>query len=105
MRQSGTIEMHGEDEKTFEVQDPKLCKEDPATASLNPWSLRCHREQLAKMRSGKSNGVHSILFSPAIVGTHLRITLTEANLIFKSDMSKQNTKLSNTMYFRKLITS
>ena len=61
MRQSGTIEMHGEDEKTFEVQDPKLCKEDPATASLNPWSLRCHREQLAKMRSGKSNGVHSIL--------------------------------------------
>ena len=83
MRQSGTIEMHGEDEKTFEVQDPKLCKEDPATASLNPWSLRCHREQLAKMRSGKSNGVHSILFSPAIVGTHLRIALTEANLILK----------------------
>ena len=83
MRQSGTIEMHGEDEKTFEVQDPKLCKEDPATASLNPWSLRCHREQLAKMRSGKSNGVHSILFSQTTVGTHLRMIHMNADLMFK----------------------
>ena len=63
MRHTGTIEMHGEEDNTFEVQDPKLCKEDPSSASLNPWSLRCHREQLAKMRSsGKGNGIHSILF-------------------------------------------
>ena len=37
-------------------------EEAPPTATHNPWSLRCHKEQLAKMRRNtKSQGVHSIL--------------------------------------------
>ncbi len=62
MRHTGTIEVDGEEDKTFKVQDPKLCSEHPSSAGLNPWSIRCHREQLAKMRnSSHGNGVHSIL--------------------------------------------
>ena len=38
-------------------------EETPPPATHNPWSLRCHKEQLAKMRRNtKSQGVHSILF-------------------------------------------
>ena len=63
MRQSGSIEVEGVREKMFELVDPHPSKDkDLSTAGHNPWSLRCHKEQLAKMKkNSEGTDVHSIL--------------------------------------------
>lgn len=64
MRQSGSIEAEGIQEKMFQLVDPHSKTEKHiSNATHNPWSLRCHQEQLAKMKkNSKNSDVHSILY-------------------------------------------
>ena len=65
MRRSGSIEVEKTSrDQMFELVDPQNREKDKSvsTAGHNPWSLRCHKEQLAKMRkNSKGTGAHSIL--------------------------------------------
>lgn len=44
---SGSIEVSTQTDTVFQTPDPKS---GPKSANLNPWSLKCHKRQLAKMR-------------------------------------------------------
>ncbi|XP_045159739.1 inositol hexakisphosphate kinase 1-like isoform X2 [Mercenaria mercenaria] len=44
---SGSIEVSTQTDTVFHSPDPKS---GPKSANLNPWSLKCHKRQLAKMR-------------------------------------------------------
>ncbi|XP_060070400.1 inositol hexakisphosphate kinase 1-like [Ylistrum balloti] len=46
---SGSLEVSTQTEKVFHMNDPKSGKHDK-TEGINPWSLKCHKRQLSKMR-------------------------------------------------------
>ena len=65
MRRSGSIEVEGLEKEMFE--DTEQIAKDLHTGGHNPWSLRCHKEQLTRMKkSSQSKAPHSILFIPVI---------------------------------------
>ena len=64
MRRTGSVEAVGSQNQKFEVVDSDSNDADTSTAGHNPWSLRCHKEQLAKMKkNSKDKTSHSILYT------------------------------------------
>ena len=52
---SGSIEVSTQTEKVFHTPDNHSGQ---SMASLNPWSLKCHKRQVAKMRRDNQDSDH-----------------------------------------------
>ena len=60
---SGSIEVSTQTEKVFHTPDNHSGQ---SMASLNPWSLKCHKRQVAKMRRDNQDSDHYSILLPGL---------------------------------------
>lgn len=83
MRRTGSIEIEGVG-RGFSEQ-VKLHDADVFCTSRNPWSLRCHKEQLAKMKNHEEFSNSILFIRPSYAAVCILIRNLHQNMILLSD--------------------